>query len=62
MVIPLIKKHIQTTNKKGAIVNIASIAGVYPLPYQSVYNGTKAFNDFFSQSVGLEYSGIPIII
>jgi len=37
--------------KRGAIINLSSVAGQYPLPYISVYSATKAYNDFFSQSI-----------
>lgn len=60
-IVPMIRKHIERTGFRGAIVNVSSIAGVHPLPYQAVYNGTKAFNDFFSQSVGLEYQSDPFL-
>lgn len=54
-IIPLIKSHITKTKKRGAVINISSTGGVFPLASQAVYNGTKAFDDFFSQSVGIEY-------
>lgn len=53
MIIPIIKKHTTTTNKKGAVVNISSIAAVSTPAGTSVYNGTKGFTDFFSQAVGV---------
>ncbi len=42
--------------KRSAIINLSSVAGQYPLPYLAVYSSTKAFNDFFSQSLEMEYS------
>lgn len=42
--------------KRSAIINLSSVAGEYPLPYISVYSATKAFNDFFSQAIEMEYS------
>jgi 17beta-estradiol 17-dehydrogenase / very-long-chain 3-oxoacyl-CoA reductase len=42
--------------KRSAIVNLSSVAGEYPLPFISVYSATKAYNDFFSQSIEMEYS------
>ena len=50
----LIPKLLQR-EKKSAIINIASFAGVRPTPYVSLYSGTKAFVDFFSRSLAIEY-------
>ena len=41
--------------KKNAIINVSSIAGEHAIPYISTYSATKAFNDFFSRSIGMEY-------
>ncbi|WP_353129834.1 SDR family NAD(P)-dependent oxidoreductase [Parapedobacter pyrenivorans] len=35
----------------GRILNVSSIAGKVPGPYQAVYHGTKAFVHFFSEAV-----------
>lgn len=43
-------------NKRAGIINISSISGSNPIPYISVYSATKAFNDYFSQSIEMEYS------
>lgn len=46
--------------KKGAIINIASIASVLPGPLISVYGATKAYVDRFSTSLRQEYSCMGI--
>ncbi|XP_053279705.1 very-long-chain 3-oxoacyl-CoA reductase-B [Pleuronectes platessa] len=48
--------------KKGAILNISSASGMYPVPFLSVYSASKAFVDFFSQGLQAEYKGKGIII
>ena len=40
---------------RSAIINLSSVAGEQPLPYISVYSATKAYNDFLSQAIGMEY-------
>lgn len=42
-------------NSKSAIINLSSVAGMRPLLYLSPYCATKAFNDFFSRSLHLEF-------
>ena len=42
--------------RKGAVINIASIASVLPGPLVSVYGATKAYVDRFSTSLRQEYS------
>lgn len=42
--------------KRSAIINVSSIAGEYPIPFITTYSATKAYNDFFSQSLAMEYS------
>lgn len=41
-------------SKKGAIINVASIAGLQPTPYSAVYGATKAFVKNFTLSVSEE--------
>ena len=50
----IISKMLQRPHKCG-IINISSISGINPIPYISVYSATKAFNDFFSKSIEMEY-------
>lgn len=40
--------------KEGKILNLSSIAGKTPGPYQSVYHGTKAFVQSFTESLRSE--------
>ena len=47
---PLMKKS------KGAIVNISSLATLYPLPYMPIYNAGKSALSSFTQSMMLEYN------
>ncbi len=47
----LARKH------KSAIINVSSVAGVYPMPYISLYSATKAYNDYFSRAIAEEYKG-----
>jgi len=48
--------------KRGAIVNVSSLAGVTTSPLLALYSGTKSFVDSFSKSVDAEYrrKGISI--
>ncbi|XP_063587268.1 very-long-chain 3-oxoacyl-CoA reductase-like [Penaeus indicus] len=48
--------------RKGAIVNLASIAGRCPIPLLQIYSASKAFVDYFSEALGVEYkcSGITV--
>ncbi|XP_033119080.1 very-long-chain 3-oxoacyl-CoA reductase-like isoform X2 [Anneissia japonica] len=48
--------------KKGAILNISSVAGLKPFPYISVYSSTKAYMDFFSHGIHYEYRDTGVII
>lgn len=57
MVLPLME-----AKKKGAIINIASIAGLAPCPYISTYSGTKAFVSFFSRSLAKEAEDFGITV
>jgi 17beta-estradiol 17-dehydrogenase / very-long-chain 3-oxoacyl-CoA reductase len=40
---------------RSAVISISSVAGQRPLLYLSPYSATKAFNDFFSRSLSLEF-------
>ncbi|XP_055844520.1 very-long-chain 3-oxoacyl-CoA reductase [Episyrphus balteatus] len=48
--------------KQGVIVNVSSLAAVIPNPLLSVYSGTKAFVDKFSEDLHQEYKDQGIII
>ncbi|XP_015783010.1 very-long-chain 3-oxoacyl-CoA reductase [Tetranychus urticae] len=49
-------------NRRGVIINIASYAGSLPLPLLTVYSATKAYVDYFSRALHLEYESKGIII
>ena len=46
----------------GGIVNISSIAGFLPLPYEAVYGGTKAFVTSFSQGLYEEIKDTGVLV
>uniref|UniRef100_A0A671Y4Z0 Hydroxysteroid (17-beta) dehydrogenase 12b n=1 Tax=Sparus aurata TaxID=8175 RepID=A0A671Y4Z0_SPAAU len=46
----------------GAILNISSASGMYPVPLLTVYSASKAFVDFFSRGLQAEYKSKGIII
>ena len=47
---------------KGTIVNISSLATLYPLPFMPLYNAGKSALSSFSQSMMLEYQNRPKFI
>ncbi|XP_068595177.1 very-long-chain 3-oxoacyl-CoA reductase-A [Brachionichthys hirsutus] len=47
---------------KGAILNISSASGMFPIPLLTVYSSTKAFVDFFSRCLQEEYRRQGIIV
>ncbi|XP_066446190.1 very-long-chain 3-oxoacyl-CoA reductase-B-like [Eleutherodactylus coqui] len=48
--------------KKGLIINLSSAAGARPYPMITMYGATKAFMDFFSRSLNVEYRSDGIIV
>lgn len=40
--------------KRSGIINLSSFTGRTPVPYNSIYSATKAFDDFFSKALALE--------
>jgi serine 3-dehydrogenase len=46
--------------RKGAIVNIASVAGTYPYPGGNVYGGTKAFVQQFTLNLRSDLHGTGV--
>ncbi|WP_412465943.1 SDR family NAD(P)-dependent oxidoreductase [Pedobacter sp. KLB.chiD] len=46
----------------GKILNVASIAGKVPGPYQAVYHGTKAFVHSFNEAIRAEIKDTPVTI
>ncbi|ELU04278.1 hypothetical protein CAPTEDRAFT_221811 [Capitella teleta] len=47
---------------RGVIINNASVLGTMPLPYLSIYSGTKAFLDIFTRCLQNEFGQKGIII
>ncbi|KAL4613440.1 very-long-chain 3-oxoacyl-CoA reductase-B-like isoform X2 [Arapaima gigas] len=47
---------------KGVILNISSASAMYPVPLLSVYSASKAFVDYFTQGLNMEYKNKGIII
>ncbi len=48
--------------KRGAILNVASTAGLIPGPYQSVYYATKSYVISFSQAISHELKGTGVTV
>jgi len=40
---------------KSAVINVSSMAGTKPIPYDTLYSATKALNDFFSRALSIEF-------
>ncbi|CAL4161992.1 unnamed protein product, partial [Meganyctiphanes norvegica] len=47
---------------RGAIINIASIASVMPIPMVALYSASKAFVDFFTQALSEECRGTGVLV
>ncbi|MDB6166668.1 MAG: fabG 4 [Lacunisphaera sp.] len=47
---------------RGALVNISSIAGEFGMPYQAVYNATKAGLSALNESLMYEVKGTGVIV
>jgi short-subunit dehydrogenase len=48
--------------EKGKIVNITSLAVLYPLPFMPMYNSCKSALSSFTKSMMLEYKCYPVFI
>lgn len=48
--------------KRGAIINLSSSASQHPSPLVTVYSATKAYVDYFSQGLAIEYAKDNIIV
>jgi short-subunit dehydrogenase len=46
--------------RKGAIINVSSLAAFLPLPGEAMYSGTKAFLKSFTESIHLELRGTGV--
>jgi len=49
------------SEKKGTIINITSLATLYPLPYMTLYNSCKSALSSFTKSMMLEYKTLKWI-
>ncbi len=49
-------------NGRGSILNISSIAGLQPLPYEAVYAATKVFVTFFGQGLHEELRDTEVFV
>lgn len=43
-----------TTQGRGAIINVASVAGYQPAPYSATYSATKTFVRYFTEAIAEE--------
>ncbi|KAM3927296.1 very-long-chain 3-oxoacyl-CoA reductase-B-like [Leptodactylus fuscus] len=48
--------------KKGLIINVSSEMGNHPYPMMAMYSATKAFLDFFSRALNIEYKSKGITV
>ncbi|CAG7720283.1 unnamed protein product, partial [Allacma fusca] len=48
--------------QKGVIINVSSLLGIVPTPCMAVYSATKAYIDFFTQSLTAEYEKQGVVI
>src|SRR2546425_4934496 len=49
-----------TERGRGAVINVASVAGFQPIPVQAVYAASKAFVLSFSEAVSSELRGTGV--
>jgi short-subunit dehydrogenase len=49
-------------NKKSAVINIGSFAGVLPTSCFPVYSATKAYINFLTKNLSEEYPNIDIMV
>ncbi len=52
----------QLVRRRGALVNISSLAAEFPMPYQSVYNMVKSGLSALNESLMFETAGTGVII
>jgi hypothetical protein len=48
--------------KRGAVINVASVAGFGPGPYMATYGATKAFVKSFSEAIGAEVASTGVSV
>src|ERR1700751_323822 len=46
--------------RRGGVINVASAAGMQPLPYEAVYAATKAFARSFTDALAMELRGTGV--
>jgi uncharacterized protein len=51
-----------TARRRGAIINVSSLAGLGPYPYTATYGATKAFVNSFSEALAEELRGSGVRI
>lgn len=47
-------KHFEQTRSEGGIMIVSSMAGIFPVPYQAAYSGTKSFLIGFANALAHE--------
>ena len=55
--LPLLKKQ-----ERSYLLNVASVAALYPLPYYSAYSATKAFVHSFTKALAFETRNTPVSV
>ncbi|XP_069623547.1 very-long-chain 3-oxoacyl-CoA reductase-B-like isoform X3 [Ranitomeya imitator] len=50
------------SRRKGLIINVSSQVGAHPFPLLTIYSATKAFLDYFSRSLHIEYKSKGIVV
>jgi uncharacterized protein len=50
------------THEKSYILNVASLAAFFPIPYKSLYSSSKAFVLYFSKAIRYELKGTGVNI
>ena len=53
--------HMRIRKNRSAIINVSSFTGVIPMPYYNIYSASKAFNDFLTRAVAVEYPSIDFL-
>lgn len=48
--------------RRGAILNVGSIAGMIPIPHMAVYAATKAYVNSFSEALRIELKGTGVSV
>ena len=59
MVRSLIKKI--ASRKRGAVINLASMIGLYPAHHYNIYSASKAFVDMLSRCLSREYNNVDVL-